>query len=145
MLGSSGERERELNNKLQMLLVSYSGENIGFHALLEIHDHASKKPNNQHQMLVKWKCEISSLQDFQTPHEKNLQGQLMVCTEMKIQAVFCKQEKKRVSKSQVCCVHHYRKTAPNKSGQLSVVYIRWTFMGLEGAVNGVDRTRTFSI
>jgi len=49
------------------------------------------------------------------------------------------------SKSQVCCVHHYRKTAPNKSGQLSVVYIRWTFMGLEGAVNGVDRTRTFSI
>jgi len=47
------EREREVNNKLQMLLVSYSGENIGFHALLEIHDHASKKPNNQHQMLVK--------------------------------------------------------------------------------------------
>jgi len=54
------------------------------------------------------------LQDFQTPHEKNLQGQLMVCTEMKIQAVFCKQEKKRVSKSQVCCVQQYRKAAPNK-------------------------------
>ena len=31
------------------------------------------------------------------------------------------------------------------SGQLSVVHIRWTFMGLEGAVNGVHRTRTFSI
>jgi hypothetical protein len=91
------------------------------------------------------------LQDFQT-HEKNLQGQLVVCTEMKIHTIILQQQKKSflwapadINHRCAVCSSIGKLHQISEHEQLSVVYIRWTFMGLEEAVNGVDRTRTFSI